>query len=148
VADDAELGVVDASIGLSPTSGLTWLLPRIVGLGNALYLVLASPRLDADRAQALGFAQEVVPHDRLRARALELAATMATHPVLGMRLSKRALTRAAVSTLAEATRREHADELRCFEDEAVLRAFAQFGAPEIVTRQPRTKVHPSPRHED
>ena len=64
--------------GLVPDTGAgTWLLPRIVGLQNALYLVLSADYIDAARAKELGFLFDVVEPEQLQARALEIAALIA-----------------------------------------------------------------------
>jgi enoyl-CoA hydratase/carnithine racemase len=90
-ASEARLGVADADINMSPTSGLTWLLPRMVGLGWAKYLTLACPIIDGERAAAIGLAQEALPLAELLPRALEVAEGIARKPPLGIRLSRLAL---------------------------------------------------------
>ena len=51
-ARGTQFGLPDTPLGLSPTSGMTWLLPRIVGLGRAMYLTLSADSIDADEARA------------------------------------------------------------------------------------------------
>ena len=61
--------------GLVPDVGAgTWLLPRVVGVQNAMYLVLSADFVSAERARELGFVLDVVAPDELadRARALAL----------------------------------------------------------------------------
>ena len=51
-----------------------------MGLGNALYLIGTGVRIDARRALAMGFVQEVVPRGQALERALELAGRIAGYP--------------------------------------------------------------------
>src|SRR6188472_1073101 len=53
-AEGTVLGLPDAALGLSPTSGMTWLLPRIIGLGRAMYLTLSAAEIDAEEAERIG----------------------------------------------------------------------------------------------
>lgn len=64
--------------GLVPDTGAgTWLLPRIIGLQNALRLTYTGDMIDASTALELGYVLEVVPPDALMPRALELATRIA-----------------------------------------------------------------------
>ena len=51
-----------------------------MGLGNALYLLETGARIDAQRAYAMGFLQEVVAEGEVLARALDLAHSIASYP--------------------------------------------------------------------
>ncbi len=85
-AANAEFGVLNRRWGIPLIDGGTQQLTRIVGLGNALYLIETGVRIDARRARAIGFVQEVVPEGR----ALELAARMAEYPQESLRSDRRA----------------------------------------------------------
>jgi enoyl-CoA hydratase/carnithine racemase len=98
VAADAKLGVADADINMSPTSGLTWLLPRLVGLGWAKYLALACPLVDGTKAFEIGLAQEALPAGELLPRALDVAEAIARKPPLGVRLTRLGLDLGAESS--------------------------------------------------
>ena len=67
-ARGTQFGLPDTPLGLSPTSGMTWLLPRIVGLGRAMYLTLSADSIDADEAQRIGLVDRVVEPDDLLGR--------------------------------------------------------------------------------
>jgi len=79
-AANAEFGCLSRRWGVPYTDGGTQRFARIVGMGNALYLLETGARIDARRALAMGFAQEVVPQGQALARALELAETIAGYP--------------------------------------------------------------------
>jgi enoyl-CoA hydratase/carnithine racemase len=59
---------------------MTARLPQLVGLGMARRLSMTGEVVDAARAQRIGLVTEVVPHDRLLDRALQLAAQIAEVP--------------------------------------------------------------------
>lgn len=114
VADDARLRVGDLEIGLSPTSGLTWLLPRLVGDGRARWLLMAGPELDGAQALAIGLADECVPADRVRARALELAGRIAGFPGDGVARTRELVEAAWSSDRDRAVAAELAAEAQTF----------------------------------
>jgi len=78
-------------IGLVPDSGGTWLLPRLVGVGRALEMMLLAEPVDAATAERIGLVNRVVPHDTLMPRALEWAARLAEGPTRAYGLIKRGL---------------------------------------------------------
>ncbi len=80
MAADAVAGVFCRRFGVPLIDGGTVRLPRIVGLGRALDLILTGRELGADEALAIGFANRVVPPGTARAAALELAHELAGLP--------------------------------------------------------------------
>ena len=126
VATDAQLRVGDLDIGLSPTSGLTWILPRLVGLGRARWLLLAGPTGSGDEAVAIGLAEESVAADALRERALTLAAAIAAHPGLGVRRTLELLDASAESSYDEAVAAELVAEYETFAHPASRAAVNAF----------------------
>ncbi|HET6399692.1 MAG TPA: enoyl-CoA hydratase-related protein [Candidatus Thermoplasmatota archaeon] len=62
-------------LGLSPDGGSTWLLPRLVGEQRAKRFFFTNEVMDAQEALRCGALDEVVPEDRLLARAVEVART-------------------------------------------------------------------------
>ncbi|MGQ0534707.1 MAG: enoyl-CoA hydratase-related protein [Methanobacteriota archaeon] len=79
-AETAEFGCLSRRWGVPYTDGGTQRLARIVGQGNALYLLETGVRIDARRAYEMGFVQEIVPQGQALARALELAVAIAEYP--------------------------------------------------------------------
>jgi 2-(1,2-epoxy-1,2-dihydrophenyl)acetyl-CoA isomerase len=63
-------------IGLAPDGGSTYFLPRLVGMKRAMELTLTNRRLSAREACDWGLVTEVVPAERLAARAEELALSL------------------------------------------------------------------------
>ena len=76
---------------LSPDSGMSFFLPRIVGYSRAADLVYTSRAVDAEEAHRIGLLDRLVEHDKLLDAALELAAQMTAWPPLALRMSKRVL---------------------------------------------------------
>ncbi|RMF71041.1 MAG: enoyl-CoA hydratase [Acidobacteria bacterium] len=79
-ADDATFSVAYTRIGAPPDGGLSFHLPRIVGIRRAMELALLSEKFDAARAFELSLVQKVVPADRLDAEVSALATRLAAGP--------------------------------------------------------------------
>jgi enoyl-CoA hydratase len=79
-AANAEFGCLSRRWGVPYTDGGTQRFARIMGTGNALYMLMTGARFDAQRAYEMGFLQEVVPRGQALARALELAEAIASYP--------------------------------------------------------------------
>jgi enoyl-CoA hydratase len=69
-----------ARVGILPGGGMTARLPQLVGLGMARRLSMTGEVVDALRAERIGLVTEVVAHDRLLDRAIELASQIAEVP--------------------------------------------------------------------
>jgi enoyl-CoA hydratase len=83
--EDAVLGVFCRRWGVPLIDGGTVRLPRIVGLGRALDLILTGRPVDAEEAREIGLVNRVVPRGASRAAAEALAAELARFPQLCMR---------------------------------------------------------------
>jgi enoyl-CoA hydratase/carnithine racemase len=75
-ADDARFGLPEQSMGLVPGAGGTVSIARRAGRRTVLALLLLDGTIGADQARDRGLVDEVVPRDRLRARALEIAESL------------------------------------------------------------------------
>jgi 2-(1,2-epoxy-1,2-dihydrophenyl)acetyl-CoA isomerase len=111
-ADDAKLGLTFAKLGILPGLGSTHLLPRLVGMGRALELVLSARVIPAAEAAAIGLVNRCVPAASLLAEARSLARMMAACPPHVLAAAKRALHFGAGSTLEAAMRNEEAESAR------------------------------------
>ncbi len=90
-SDRARLGQPEIKLGLIPGGGGTQRLPRLVGTGNAMRLVLTGDMIGAEEAGRIGLVDMVVPHDELRATTLKLAAKIAANSPLTVRVAKEAV---------------------------------------------------------
>jgi enoyl-CoA hydratase len=77
-SESARLGQPEVKLGLIPGYGGTQRLPRLVGHGTALRLLLTGEMVTATGALSLGLVEEVVPADQLMPRARQLAETIAS----------------------------------------------------------------------
>ena len=84
----AEFGALSRRWGVPYIDGGTQRLARIVGTGNALYLLVTGVRIDARRAYEMGLVQELVEAGNALERALELAAYVARYPQMSLRADR------------------------------------------------------------
>ncbi len=89
-------------IGLTADSGLSWSLPRLVGLGRATALLLLAEPFTAEQALEMGLLNVVVPPEQVLPVAQELAGRLAAGPTAAYALTKQALAEAASSSFVEA----------------------------------------------
>jgi enoyl-CoA hydratase len=97
----ARLAQPEIKLGLVPGYGGTQRLPRLVGQGAALKMLLTGAMVDAAEALRIGLVDEVIPGD-LMARARELAETIAAMPPLAVAAAMEAVGRGADMPLDEA----------------------------------------------
>lgn len=90
-SDRAKLGQPEINLGLIPGGGGTQRLPRLVGSGHAMRLILSGEMISATEAQQIGLVDLVVPHDELRAETLKLAGKIAAKSPLTLKLAKQAI---------------------------------------------------------
>ncbi len=88
-SDRAKLGEVAVPAGFVPESGGARNLPKLVGIGRAMRLILTGEIIDAKEALRIGLVDEVVPHRRLIKEAFSLAGRIAANPYLSVRHAKR-----------------------------------------------------------
>lgn len=87
----AEFGVPEVTLGIFPGIGGTQLLPRILGAPLAKELIFTGRRIKAEEAKAAGLVNHLVPAGQARARALELARTIAANGPVAVRQAKKAI---------------------------------------------------------
>jgi len=89
--ETAVFGVPETTLGLFPGIGGTQLLPRIVGAPLAKELVFTGRRMKVDEAKAAGLVNHVVPAGQARAKATEIATTIAANGPIAVRQAKKAI---------------------------------------------------------
>lgn len=103
----AKIAFLFVKVGLSGADmGAAWLLPRIVGLGNASELLMRGEFIAPERAHEIGLYNRVVAEDELMATAGEWARGLADGPAMGLAVTKRMLNAEASMTLREAMQAE------------------------------------------
>ena len=80
-------------VGLAPDSGMTYILPRSLGISKALEHAWLAKPITAEQALACGLVNKVVPAEQVAAEARALALELAKMPPLALALTKRAINR-------------------------------------------------------
>jgi len=92
-SDDAKFGLPEVGLGIIPAAGGTQTVPRSVGQGAALEMMLTNRWIDAEEAWQIGLVNKVVPRPELFGEATETANRIAAyHPGI-TRLAKEAVLR-------------------------------------------------------
>jgi enoyl-CoA hydratase len=126
--EDSKLGYPERRWGVPLIDGGTQRLPRIVGLGRALDLILTGRIIDAQEALSMGLVTELVAPGAHLERALELAEGLARFPQRTMLADRRAAIEGFGMPLADALALEATAGPEVFEDGA--RGAARFAAGE------------------
>jgi enoyl-CoA hydratase len=105
-AQEARFACPETAHGLIPWAGGTQRLPRIVGRGKALEMILTGEAVDAQEALRIGLVSQVVPRDRLLAEAEALAGRIAARGPIAVRYAKEAVSQGLDMTLEQALRYE------------------------------------------
>ena len=107
-SEAARLGQPEIKLGLIPGYGGSQRLPRLVGQGAALKMLLTGAMVDATEAHRIGLVDEVLPDDKLFERATELARLIAGMPPLAVAAAIEAVGRGADLPLDQALALESA----------------------------------------
>jgi len=134
-AEDAQLGLTEITLAIIPGGGGTQRLPRLVGRGKALELILTGARIGAPEALRIGLVERVVPPGEVLAAAQELARALAARAPVALRYAKEAIVRGLELPLAEGLQLENdlATLLRTTEDRLEgARAFLEKRSPRFT----------------
>ncbi|OGL03101.1 MAG: hypothetical protein A3D33_05685 [Candidatus Rokubacteria bacterium RIFCSPHIGHO2_02_FULL_73_26] len=134
-AEDAQLGLTEISLAIIPGGGGTQRLPRLVGRGKALEMILTGARIGAPEALRIGLVERVVPPGEVLAAAQELARALAARAPVALRYAKEAVVKGLELPLAEGLRLENdlATLLRTTEDRLDgARAFLEKREPRFT----------------
>jgi enoyl-CoA hydratase len=105
-ADTAKLGQPEIALGLIPGYAGTQRLPRLVGKGRAMEMILTGAPIAADEAQRIGLVNRVVPAADLMTEARKLAAQLAKSAPIAMRYIINAVNKGMEIPFAEACQYE------------------------------------------
>lgn len=100
-SENARFGQPEVKLGITPGYGGTQRLPRIVGKGNALQLLLTGEQIDAREALRIGLVTRVVPADALMAEADKLMRAILANAPIALKLTLEAVDRGLEMTLEE-----------------------------------------------
>lgn len=133
-AEGASFVFAFRKVGLVPDSGLSYTLPRLVGVGRALEWIYTGAKVTAAEALATGLVNRVVPGAELPAAAAALAAQLAAGPTKAFALSKQAVMRGLTGDFADALEYEmYCQELagRSADYAEGVRAFTERRTPQF-----------------
>jgi 2-(1,2-epoxy-1,2-dihydrophenyl)acetyl-CoA isomerase len=105
-ADNASFVLAYPGIGFSPDGGVSWLLPRLVGLRKAQEIALLNPRIRADEALRIGLITRVAPAEELQASAGAVAAQLAASATSALGEMRRLMLEAMTASLETQLERE------------------------------------------
>ena len=118
---NAEFAHQDVRWGFHPCDGGCVRLPLIVGLGNAMEMILSGDRYDAQHALRIGLVNRIVEQDRLLAESLAYAEKLAKRGPLAQRFAKQVVTESFGRPLVESLKAES----RSFHDLAFTEDLAE-----------------------
>jgi len=132
-ADTARFGQPEVHLGLIPGAGGTQRLPRLVGRGRALDLILSGATIDAVEALRIGLVERVVPAASLVGAVEGYVAQLRRNSPLALARALEAVVSGAESPQAEALRAEGALFALCFATEDMREGTRAF----LEKREPR-----------
>ena len=100
-SENAKLGQPEVKLGIIPGYGGTQRLPRLVGTGLAMQMVLTGEMISAQEAHRIGLVNEIVPADRLIPRAEEIAGKVIGMAPLAIQYCMEAVNQGMNMTLQE-----------------------------------------------
>ena len=126
-SDQAKFSTAFARRGLIAEHGISWMLPRLVGIANALDLLLSARSIDAAEALRMGLVSRVLPQETflegVRAYAAELANMVSPR---SMKIIKRQVYEALFQNLAEAVDDANQEMLKSFTCQDFQEGVAHF----------------------
>ncbi len=136
-ASSASFSMAFAGVALAADTGASYTLPRLVGTGRAMRMLLLGERVTAQEALRIGLVDELVDDADLASRVRELAARLAAGPAGAYGWIKASVAHAASSDLAGALRFEDHAQTACFaspDHREALDAFVAKRSPKFPAR--------------
>ncbi len=90
-SENAVFSLAEVKVGLCPPSG-SFVLPRLIGLSNAMWLLLSGDPVDAQEAHRIGLVTKVVPRDELMTTATQMAEVICQNAPLAVRATRKLAT--------------------------------------------------------
>jgi len=126
-SDKARAAFLFVKVGLSGADmGALYLLPKIVGLGNATELIYFGDTIDAQEAYRIGLANRVVPGDTLMEEAYKWAMRLKDAPLHALGVTKELLEHEANVDLETALEMEARAQARCMETPDFIEGYHAF----------------------
>lgn len=141
-AESASFTLAFAGVGLSADSGASYFLPRLVGTGRAIRMMMWGERVSAEQALTMGMVDEIVADDELMDRTAELAGQLAAGPAEALAWIKASVAYGADHDLAATLAFEDRAQAACFTSPDHREALDAF----VAKRSPRFGPPPGDNH--
>ena len=100
-SEDTRFGLPEVGLGIIPAAGGTQTLPRAIGQGRALEMLLTNRWMSGEEALQCGLVNRLVPENKLLETAEEMAKKIASHDAIAVRNAKQAVVRGLDLPLTE-----------------------------------------------
>jgi enoyl-CoA hydratase/carnithine racemase len=100
-SEKAKLGQPEVKLGIIPGAGGTFRLPRLVGMGRAMEMILTGEPVPAEQALSMGLVNRVVAPEKLMEEVKTLAESLVALPKLALQYAKEAVLRFGEGSMAE-----------------------------------------------
>jgi enoyl-CoA hydratase/carnithine racemase len=124
--ESAKFGAPEVKRGWVGGGGASQLLPRLIGYGQAMRLLLTGDTIDAAEARRLGLVEEVVPDAEVEARARAVCTQLAEYSPVAVASVKAAVRMALQAPLDAGLRYENEMNTLCFAGDDHLKGIAAF----------------------
>ena len=124
--DTAKFGQPEVTIGIIPGYGGTQRLPRLIGKGRALQLILTGDMIDAHEAHRIGLVNEIAPSTNLIARAEAILNKINANAPVAIKLAIGAVNRGLDTTLSDGLHIEASLFAQCVATEDMKEGVAAF----------------------
>ena len=112
-SEKAQFGAPEVKLGIIPGDGGTQRLPRLVGQGRAMEMIITGDFIDAQEAYRIGLVNKVFPPEKLKEEAMELAKKIASRPPLAVRYAKEAVNRSQEDSVSGFALESYLHALSC-----------------------------------
>jgi len=134
-SERARFGQPEINLGLIPGGGGTQRLPRLVGTGHAMRLILTGDMIGAAEAREIGLVDLVFPAEELREKTLEIAQKIASFSPLTVRVAKESIRASELMSIEEGILYERDLFCLCFSTEDKKEGVEAF----LAKRRPTFK---------
>jgi enoyl-CoA hydratase/carnithine racemase len=125
-AEEATFAFTEVKRALFETNGVMYILPRLVGQGRAMQMLLTGEKVLAHEALNAGLVTRVVAQQQLVEYAMDMAQTIATNAPISVRLVKQTMQRTYDLDLEAVMQLEIDGMMQCFRSEDLVEGFNAF----------------------